>query len=519
MTRLLSLRLGITPEQTAVLRRHSLFRQANAAIRSQETLIYYDTPAANLERRGVRLALRRQGGGWVQIVTTRPARWPGMMELRLWQSPYLNRFEFDGIDDAAVRDWLRQPKLIRRLRPVSECSFRRAAWTLQPTADVDIHAKLDRGWIIAAGRREELSELMLEIERGAVTDLYDVALALGLRTPLFPEALSRPERGRRLFVNAPRLPVKAGSVNLEPELRPAAAFRLVALDCLAQMHANHEGAVGTNDPEYVHQMRVATRRLRAAMRLFNPVLPNEFVEAVMPSLRELMAVLGRTRDLDVLLDEIVTPVAEAMPGEPRLANLMAVVTERLYQARRAAVAFLGRPDYARLHLTAGRLLSAPPFLDAPDYVAEAAVNADAAPAAEDSLVVFAERRLRRLLKATRAYAESARSDDPPTLHALRISIKRLRYGFEFFGTLAPKRSGAIIAKRLAGLQEELGQLNDLANAGQILMVCAGQDTALREAVTLIGGWHGKRHAELLAAIPDQLAQVGGLKIPRFAGNR
>jgi CHAD domain-containing protein len=111
----------------------------------------------------------------------------------------------------------------------------------------------------------------------------------------------------------------------------------------------------------------------------------------------------------------------------------------------------------------------------------------------------------------------ARSDDPPSLHALRISIKRLRYGVEFFGTLAPRRSGALIVKRLAGLQEELGQLNDLANAGQILMVCAGQDTALREAVTLIGGWHGQRYAELLAAIPGNLEKVDGLKIPRFAG--
>ncbi len=134
----------------------------------------------------------------------------------------------------------------------------------------------------------------------------------------------------------------------------------------------------------------------------------------------------------------------------------------------------------------------------------------------DSLTAFAERRLRRLLKSTRAYAEQARSGEPATLHALRISIKRLRYGIEFFGGFAPKRSGPRIVKRLATLQEELGQLNDLANAGEILMACAGQDRELREAVTLIGGWHGKRHAELLAEIPRQLKQVAGLKIPRFA---
>lgn len=515
MTRLTTLRLGVAPEQCAALRRHPALRQAGAPVRSQETLIDYDTPTLELANRGVRLALRRQGDGWVQAVASRPTQSPGMTDFRLWKSPYLNRFEFDSVDDLAVRDWLSHPKRMRQLRPVSECSFRRVAWVLQPSADVRLHAQLDRGWIIAAGRREELSELVLEIEQGKVTHAYQLALTLAARIPLLPEALSRPERGRRLYANLPRQPVKAGAVNLDAGLQPVAAFRRIALDCLAQMHANFDGAITTGEPEYVHQMRVATRRLRAAMRMFKPVLPGTFVDTLILPLHELMAVLGRTRDLDVLIAEIVTPVAEALPGEPRLSNLLAVVTERLYQARRAAVAFLGHPSYARLQLTAGRLLNEPPFVEVPEPVAEAQGNAiDHCQAS--SLVAFAERRLRRLLKATRAYAGRARSDDPATLHALRISIKRLRYGIEFFGGLAPKRSGQRIVKRLAILQEELGQLNDLANAGEILMACAGQDRELREAVTLIGGWHGKRHAELLTAIPRQLEQVAGLTIPRFA---
>jgi hypothetical protein len=83
---------------------------------------------------------------------------------------------------------------------------------------------------------------------------------------------------------------------------------------------------------------------------------------------------------------------------------------------------------------------------------------------------------------------------PASLHELRIGIKRLRYAIEFFGPMIPGKSGVIVIKRLAGLQEELGQLNDLASAGNLLMVCAGRDPHLREAVTLVGGWHGPRHA-------------------------
>jgi CHAD domain-containing protein len=81
--------------------------------------------------------------------------------------------------------------------------------------------------------------------------------------------------------------------------------------------------------------------------------------------------------------------------------------------------------------------------------------------------------------------------------------------------MIPGKTGAAAIKRLAGLQDELGQLNDLASAGNLLMVCAGHDPHLREAVTLVGGWHGKHHAELLNDIPNKLKLIRGLNLPRL----
>ena len=52
-------------------------------------------------------------------------------------------------------------------------------------------------------------------------------------------------------------------------LTPGAALRRVAVSCLQQLEANAPGALTSADPEYVHQMRVALRRLRSAMRLFD----------------------------------------------------------------------------------------------------------------------------------------------------------------------------------------------------------------------------------------------------------
>lgn len=511
MNQLVTLRLAVPARQGEALRRHPLLRHAPRQKATRETLIFYDTPRRHLSRSGLRLSLRRSGAGWTQVLTAHPEVWPGLSRANVWQVPYGGRFDFSAIEEASIGGLLTRPKVAERLSAVCECAFHRTAWHLDPAPGVRILAKLDRGWIAAAGRREPVLEMMLELEQGAPPDLYDVALAFADRIALVPETLSKAARGERLAEGVAPSPVKASTVDLDPHGGVLAAFRAIALSCLCQLHDNRDGAIHGHDPEYVHQMRVALRRLRAAVRLFKPVLPAECLATIAPAMRELMGELGRTRDLDVLISEIIAPVASALPGEPRLSALESMVTERRFQARRAAVALLERPAYACLQLRVGRLLHAAPF------VAPASDDGTALTAPE-ALHVFAEHRLRRLLKAARALAAHASVDDPVSLHDLRIGIKRLRYAIEFFGDLAPAGSCERIVRRLAKLQDELGQLNDLANAGQILMACAGIDTALREAVTLIAGWHGARHSALLGAIPQRLKVVRGLRLPPFAAS-
>jgi adenylate cyclase len=133
-----------------------------------------------------------------------------------------------------------------------------------------------------------------------------------------------------------------------------------------------------------------------------------------------------------------------------------------------------------------------------------------------TLADFADDRLRRLRKKVLALAARAHIDNPPSLHALRIGIKRLRYALEFFAPLASAKDMRRMVDHLASLQDTLGQINDLANAGELLMDCAGDDPALREAVTLIGGWHGPRHQKLLAAVPVGLKHLGRLRLPKLA---
>lgn len=504
MSQQITLKLEVAEDRHGALQRHPALAAATVREQHQLVSIYYDTGRMALRRAGILLRLRKQGTSWQQTIKRQAESGGGLTRRPEWQAPYLNHFDFSHVDDAELRDWLQRDKISARLAAVFETNVRRSYWTIDGGPDNRILAKLDRGWVASNGRRDVISELELQLLAGNVDSLYALALELAQRQSLPPLLLSKAERGYRLFANTPMRPVKADKVAIDARDAPLAAFRLIALDCLSHLQLNHSGAVRSDDPEYVHQMRVATRRLRAALRMFDPVLPTGFAEQLVPSLRELMRALGQARDLDVLMAEIVAPVAAALPDEPRLTDLAGAITNRLYAARTAIRHVLQQAEYGRLLLLAGRLLQQAPFIDPPAAADDAS-----------SLLEFADRRLRRLQKRIQELADAARVDHPPSLHALRIGIKRLRYAIEFFSPMLPGKSGPAAIKRLAGLQEELGQLNDLASAGNLLMVCAGRDPQLREAVTLVGGWHGQRHAALLDDIPNKLERVHGLRLPRL----
>ncbi|MDP2794649.1 MAG: CHAD domain-containing protein [Sulfurisoma sp.] len=549
----IELKLALPESAHGLLLRQSALKEAVSRRTGQLINLYYDTPDLDLHRRGIALRLRQTHGAWLQTVKCAGSGGGGLTARPEWETPYGGRFDFSAVEDEDVRRWLERPKVLLRLTPIFETSFRRTTWRFEPEpGDVpappippswggdggsplrgsmsltrpalgrpgggELLLMFDRGWIASNGRREAISEVEIELAGAQTPRLFDLARRLAEKVPLAPALLSKAERGYRLYQGVPMAPVKAADIPLTAELPPLDAFRRIALACLDHLQHNHAGAITSDDPEYIHQMRVATRRLRAALRLFAPLLPPDFssditpaaqalassetpalfAASLLPPLRELMGLLGHARDLDVLQAEIVAPVIRALPGEPRLATLAGIITDRRYAARGSAVHALQSPHHGQLVLQAVGLL-----------------HPIAGTTEGETLAGFASGRLKRLHRKVRRLAAAARPDDPAALHALRIGCKRLRYALEFFGPLAPGKAVRRAAVRLEGAQDILGQLNDLANAGRLLMDCAGSDTRLREAVTLIGGWHGPRHMQLLAGIPALLSGLHKLRLPRL----
>ena len=492
------LKLALPENHQARFLRHPLLRQA--VERHVDTLdnIYYDTTDLALRRRGIALRLRRKGREWLQTVKLAGSSAGGLSSRPEWETPYRGHFDFALVDQTAVREWLQRPKLLARIVPICETRFRRITWKF-PAAPGAVLLTLDRGWIIANGRREAVSEVELELAGAPVHAIFELATQLAARVMLTPAVSSKAERGYRLHTGAPSVPFKAETVALSAAMPPFEAFRRISLACLEHLQQNHSGALSSDDPEYIHQMRVAARRLRAALRHFAPVLPAHIAEPLRAPLSALMQQLGRARDLDVLLAEITDPVLAALPNEPRLPALAGDITNRRYAARASAIAMLAAPDYGRMLLTALEALHARPAAD------QAAIL----------LQSFAAERLKRLRNKVRRQAAAARINDPASLHTLRIGIKRLRYALEFFSPLEAERASHRVLKQLVTLQDTLGQLNDLSSAGAMLMDCAGNDPRLREAVTLIGGWHGPHYASLQARISHELLGLARLRLPKL----
>ena len=282
----IALKLAVTEGRHSALLRHPVLLKALSREQQQLVSIYYDTRRLDLRKKGIIVRLRKNGPAWQQTVKRQRDSHGGLTQRPEWHSSYLNHFDFTGLDDASLRSWLQQGKIFHHLSPTFETNFRRVAWLLEPQPGTRILVKLDRGWIASSGRRDIISELELQLLSGHVEELYALAQQFAQRQSLPLMLISKAERGYRLFLNTPAQAVKAGGVPIDPKESPLAAFRLIALDCLSHLQLNHAGALQSDDPEYVHQMRVATRRLRAAMRMFKPVLPPEFAEALVAPMRE-----------------------------------------------------------------------------------------------------------------------------------------------------------------------------------------------------------------------------------------
>ena len=222
--------------------------------------------------------------------------------------------------------------------------------------------------------------------------------------------------------------------------RPEVVRKVLSRQALA-LRTNVDGAALDLDPEFVHDLRVATRRSRAALRLFRPLLDEERAAALRAELTWAAGVLGAVRDLDVLLDRLRGQLART--GVPRSAARW--VLGRLQRERRAAQAALVEA------LRSSRFAA---LVEALDAVKASPPDGWPATAAD-----WGAAAIRRAARRVGRWQAAAGEPTGAELHRLRIAFKRFRYTCEFFAdALGDEVREAI--RELVRFQDILGAHQD-----------------------------------------------------------
>lgn len=471
------LKLRVPPAQLRALLGLPQLRASGAIRTMRLTATYYDTPDLRLWHNHIALRVRREGGRWIQAVKGGGGV-ASAVHTRLELEAKLRDAHPDlsGLPRIKLTKPLHSKNLAARLVPVLITDIRRTVRRLAPAPGVLIELAIDRGEIRSGKRREAVCELELELKRGPVTALFDLALQLAARRPLELEHQSKAERGYALYSGQSVAPLKAAAVRLDRVMDTGTAFRAIAASALMQIQGNARGVLDSDDPEYVHQMRVGLRRLRSALDLFCDQL-GDVVEPYAADLRTLGAGLGVAREWDVL----VTETLPRMRGIPNIKKLLAVCDQERQAARNESKNVIKSNTYIVSMLMLGRWLTSP----------QATVDAGWRESARVAAAGILEVRHARVLKRGRRLT----AQSPEQLHRLRIAIKKLRYAVEFFNDLFQVKGMAVQRSRLEKLQDILGHINDAESLEPLF--AKAQSAARRWPATAAHSvvlWHQQRAA-------------------------
>lgn len=489
----IELRFALDPSRARAIARDA--RLAGTPLRQRMTSVYFDTPERALARARAGLRLRRTQGGWVQTFKCESA--DGAEHRRgEWECAVARRaLDISALAATPMGAWFANAGHREALAPVFETRVTRDTWRVEAHGGL-IEAALDRGRVVAGDRSEPLLELELELLDGPADALFEFALALNRDHAIPLEPRSKAARGFALLAGEQRTPARARRPRLSREASTEQAFVAIAWSCLSQLVANAHGVGAGGDPEYVHQARVALRRLRAALTSFRRAIPREASAPIAAGARLLAAALGEERDIDVFACDTLGPL-KAAGGAACLEALAEAMQAARARARRRSADAVAPPAFTRYILEVSRWLEAaawrPADLDAP--AADGWLRRQARPVRRHAARTL-ERRHRALLASP--HAPSLRS--PEERHALRIALKKLRYAADALAPLFEVRADGGYLEALAELQEALGTLNDLATGRDLvagLVAQAGCTPAVEAARALIVGWQAGREVGAL----------------------
>ena len=457
--------------------------------------VYFDTPDGALQRLGIGLRLRKQGRKWVQTIKREHTVSAGLHDREEFESVLSLRWpSFAPLAGSAFEETFDDLELRKLLQPVFITEFHRSTRIIEWKDASLIEVAFDRGQILA-NEAAPICEIELELEQGDPGALFALATELCAQFPVRLENRSKAERGYALMKGDAAQPGRARPIALEPHITPGEAFIAIAGECMRHLQSNEEGLIRGEDPEYLHQARVALRRLRVALGVFRALIPDGALERQDSAMRKLGQTLGVARDWEVFSLETLPALPAGLTSDAGTRALIAESGTRRKNARRFAQRCVSDPSYTLALLDFAAALYRQPWMTTED---PQVIQARSLPVIEFACQVLSKRWRAALKRGAGIDATQAAS-----LHPLRIELKKLRYGGEFFITLFPKKSAKKFLKLLAGIQDHLGRINDAATVVRITDTLR-QDCQEPDAREALGALRGYLAAQARAEIEPAL---------------
>ncbi len=459
---------------------------------------YLDTDDWRVCRAGLVLRTRRRGRREEATLKNLVSAGAGGFRERLEVNEDLADGGLDQLGPDGPVGWrLRAVAGRRRLRQVLEVRTRRRPFSLRVAGEEVAELALDETVIDVGPDQPPVRLRRVEVEAVPrwVEALKPLVADLQASCGLQPATLSKFEAGLlAIGAEIPRPP------DLGPtEVSGQSTFGDLAFAVLRRhlgvLLAKEPGTRLGEDIEELHDMRVATRRLRAALDLFAAALPVR-AAALRDELRWLAAVLGAVRDLDVQIDNMDHMEEPAAAGD--LAHLRRLLEAERRTARQAMLEALDSSRWDRL---AAGLVT----------VAQQGPHRRSAAARQPATLAVPPLVLDRHRAVAKAARKARRSGVPDDFHRLRIRCKRLRYSLEFVAGVYGGRTERF-TRRLAKVQDALGLMQDAEVAVQRLHDLATGGDLPPATVFAMGGVaerYRRQAADLLASMPGQLKVLDG----------
>lgn len=443
----LELKLQIPEDAAAAV---SAWLLARGARRDRLRARYFDSANRDLAAAQMALRLRFERGRWIQTLKAATRESIGRFEHEV----VVQRGRPDApppLDPLLHQSTEAAPILAKALGAAGpaglfaqfETDIRRTS-VLYRTRRGQVEVSLDSGEIKSSGRDPlRVCEVEVELVAGSPRAVTDVARQVVRRFAAWVDPATKAERGHWLAADRPRLnAVRAAPVRLDPNAGIAECALVVLRECRRQCLPNLAAIASESQsqPEHVHQARVALRRLRSAIRLFQ----HASLAALDAQAQATARALGEARKRDVVIESVAPALTMAGAPTTELAALSATTDARLIARQR---------DSQSLMLALIEL--------------EFDLEEGAQQGAMQGVQVAAPQLIARLATWHRQVRRDARKFetlDDEGRHRLRRRMKRLRYGVEFCQSMCADKRLRRMLRSLSEAQETLGRYNDLVEA-------------------------------------------------------